>query len=595
MKKILKKIKWKVVIILVVILSLVGVGANYGIKYIKAKYIDKTEETEVTTATAEIRDSIRNTLSSSGTIEPLNSYDVTSLVSGEIITADFEEGDTVEKGQVLYQIDTDTVDNSIDNSQTTLDRAKESLTKAEESYTKAQDDLSEAQDDYKEAKDKYGDPNYVTQEPGVIKTLFVEEGDKVQEGAQIAQIYDNSVMILSIDFPSEQVDSSLIGKSASIVIDNETLTGKVTKVSSIEETLSGNRVVKQVTIEVKNPGGITATTTATASIGSLYSSAEGTFAVKTDTVITADVSGVIGTIKKTEGSKVTVGDVIYTLTASSIEDQLETYKSKLEAAQDAVDNAQDSIKSAKESIEDAESNLEDVIDTKADYSVTAPISGVIITKSALVGDKVSNTNSASSLCVIYDLSSVTFEMSIDELDVMEVEVGQEVEVTADAFEDQTFTGVVTNISLQSTSSQGVTEYPVTVQIDDVGDLLPGMNVTGDIIFEEVTNVLAVPSDALMRGSSGTDVVYVKDASVTEAVGDVPAGFKEVEVTTGITDGDYIEIKSGISEGDVVYEERISESTGMMMGPGGQGGFGGQGGQMPSGTRPSGGGGGMPGQ
>jgi HlyD family secretion protein len=77
----------------------------------------------------------------------------------------------------------------------------------------------------------------------------------------------------------------------------------------------------------------------------------------------------------------------------------------------------------------------------------------------------------------------------------------------------------------------------------------------------VEQVIAVPSDALMRG----DYVYVEDATVTEAVGDVPAGFREVAVETGITDGDYVEIKSGLTGDEKVYVQRISEALTMMPG------------------------------
>ena len=99
------------------------------------------------------------------------------------------------------------------------------------------------------------------------------------------------------------------------------------------------------------------------------------------------------------------------------------------------------------------------------------------------------------LATIYDLSSLTFEMSIDELDIKKVKVGQKVEVSADAFEGQTFSGTVTNVSLESTYSNGVSTYPVTVTLDDMGDLLPGMNVDGVITLEEANDVLAIPVDA----------------------------------------------------------------------------------------------------
>ena len=120
------------------------------------------------------------------------------------------------------------------------------------------------------------------------------------------------------------------------------------------------------------------------------------------------------------------------------------------------------------------------------------------------------------LAVIYDLSYLTFDMSLDELDVNQVEVGQTVEVTCDSLEDVgTIEGVVTKVSVAGTTSNGVTTYPVTVQIDNPPeDLLPGMNVDAVIVVDEATDVIAVPISAVQRG----DIVYVKDDTVTNTDG-----------------------------------------------------------------------------
>ena len=560
MKSLFSKIKWKKVIKWVVIIAIILVVGNFVYQmFSPKKMIQALGDNVVTTAKVETRD-IQNVLSSSGTIKPLNTYEVKTLVEGEVIAANFDEGDNVEEGQVLYQIATDTLDNKLDTAQTAVERAEKNLEKAERSYNDAVENHQKAQSDYKEATLDYGDASIEATETGTVKTLYVEVGDNVQKGSQIAEIYDNSSMLLVIPFPASEVDKSHVGKTAEVTIEasNETVKGKVTKVSSIDEALSGNRLVNQVTIEVKNPGGLTALTTATASIGDIYSSAEGTFSVLTQAVILADNAGEIASLKIEESSKIKSGEVIYTLTQESIEDQLESYLSKVESTEDAIDNAKDNVDNAEDAIEDAENSLQEVIDTRTDYSITAPISGKIISKDALVGDTIS-AMSNTALCVIYDLSSVTFEMFVDELDVMSVKVDQEVDVTADAFEDVKIRGVVTNISLESTANQGVTQYPVTVKIVEIGNLLPGMNVTGEIIIQKVEGVLAIPSDALMRG----DVVYVTDASVTEAVGDVPVGYKEVSVETGITDGDYIEVKSGLTGTEEVYVKRISEAVMMM--------------------------------
>lgn len=557
MKQLSKKIKWKTLIIWVVIIMAIVILFNVLGARLSSNMQSLIESSITSTIEkAGVRD-IETILSSSGTVSPLNTYEVTTLVEGEVIAADFEEGDYVEKGQVLYQIATENLDNQIEKSETAVTRAEKSYDKAVDRYEDAKIDYEEVLADYNKALEEQGDPRIKCEEAGVVKSLFVKKGDKLQVGSQIAEIYDNSTMLLELPFNFTDVNQSLLGKKAEVTISDssETISGKVTKISSGNEVLSGNRIVNMVTISVENPGGLSANATATAKIGDIYSSGEGNFKAVTEIVITADRAGEIESLSIYEGSKISVGDAILTLTLESVEDQLESYKNQLESADDMVVNAKDNMDSAMDQIEDANSSLDETIDNRTDYSITAPISGKLVSKDALVGDTIM---AKSNLCVIYDLSAAIFDMFIDELDVLNVKVGQEVKITADALEDTIFKGVVTNVSLLSSTSGGVTQYPVTVRIDEIGELLPGMNITGEIIVDKVEGVIAVPAEALMRG----DLVYVVDETVTEAVGDVPAGFRSVSVVTGLTDGDYIEIKSGLDGDEEVYVVRNSGTDNM---------------------------------
>ena len=81
------------------------------------------------------------------------------------------------------------------------------------------------------------------------------------------------------------------------------------------------------------------------------------------------------------------------------------------------------------------------------------------------------------MCVIYDLSYLEMTLDVDELDILDIQVGQKAEITADAISDRTFEGVGTSISSAGTTSGGTTTYPVTIRIDDTGSLMPGMNAT----------------------------------------------------------------------------------------------------------------------
>ncbi len=489
-------------------------------------------EAEVQKTAAVTRQSITSELSSSGTLQAKDTYTITSLVEGEVISANFEEGDQVVEGQVLYEIDPSSIDSE-------LTSATNSLTRAEKSY-------SNAQKDYSEAASEWSGNTYKATETGYIKNLYIEKGDKVSNGSQVADIYSDAFMELRVPFLREEAAAITVGSNAIVTLTGtgEQLPGMVSIVSSMDETLTGGRLVRYVTITVSNPGGMTTSMAATAEVGEFVCSAEGTFTVSVDKSMNANFMGngsvEVANVLVNEGDYVTEGTPIFSITADSAEDLLGSYEDAVEQAEENLENAQNKLESTQDSLEN--------------YTITAPISGEVIQKSVKAGDNVSRSGSSeTTLAVIYDLSALTFEMSIDELDIQNVKVGQRVEVTADAYEGQTFTGTVTNVSLQSSYSNGVTNYPVTVTLDETGDLLPGMNVDGTIIIDEAEDVLTIPVDSLMRGNR----VYVKDSSVTESVDGVPAGFRAVEVTTGLTNDEFVEIVDGLSEGDEVY---VSEST-----------------------------------
>ena len=135
----------------------------------------------------------------------------------------------------------------------------------------------------------------------------------------------------------------------------------------------------------------------------------------------------------------------------------------------------------------------------------------------------------------------------------------------------------------------IRDSPVTVQIDNPpAELLPGMNVDATIVVDSAEQALSVPTAAVQRGNT----VYVKDSSAVNEQGimvggvTLPDGWKAVEVETGLSDDNYVEIISGLTEGDVVFVPETSrEATEMGMDVMG----GNMGGAMGGGTPPDGGG------
>ena len=555
-KKITKK---KLILGSAVILVFIVGGAIFLQRRHQAASEDAQEQR---TATVQ-RQTITSTLSATGSLKAKDSYDITSLVEGEVLTADFEEGDQVTEGQVLYQIDSSSMESQITSAQNSLQRAQE--------------DLADAQADYNEAVTKFSGNTYKSTRSGYIKTLYIEAGDRVSGATTIADIYDDTTMKLKVPFLSADAASIAAGTECTVTLTDtgEILSGTVTSVSNMDETITGGRIVRYVHVQVTNPGGLTTSHMGVVTVGDMTCVEEGTFEPAVETTMTAEDLGSTVEIENLlvfEGDYVSEGTALFSMTASSADRMMRDYENSLD--------------SAEQQVESAENSLETTQDSYDDYTITAPISGQVITKNVNAGETITrDSNSETTLAVIYDLSELTFEMSIDEMDIQSVEVGQKVQVVADAFEDQTFTGTVTNVSINGSYSNGVTNYPVTVTMDDRGDLIPGMNVTGTIILDEAEDVLAIPADSLMRGNR----VYVKDESAAEEPG-VPAGFRSVEVETGLISDEYVEITSGLSEGDEVYvDESSTDSSASMMPMGGMGGMGGAPGDMGGGP---GGGGGM---
>lgn len=541
-----KKGKWtKRVIALVLAAALAGGGAWYFLG--RRTAAASAPESSYTETAVERRD-ITATITGSGSLEAANTYSVTSLVEGSILTAGFEEGDQVEEGAVLYTIDSSDADSSLEQARLSVDQA---------------------QRNYDSMVAQRADLTVRASIAGQVISLEVEVGDEVSAGQTVATVRDTDTMELTVHFPADDAAGFYVGQGATVTLDStfETLSGTVSAISSVDTVLTGNRIVRAVTVQVQNPGGITTTQSATAEVGGVGSSDSAAFAYGGEETVTAKLSGTVAAISVGEGGYVGKNGAVLTLTSDDLEDQ---------------------IQSAYESLENATLSLENQSEQLDNYTITAPISGTVIDKYYAAGE---NAEANTTMCTIYDLSYLTMTLSVDELDISSLAVGQTVTVTADAVEDQVYTGVVTKVSVAGTASGGVTTYPVTVRIDDTDGLLPGMTVDATITLDSATDVLAIPSGALQRGD--TVLITAASPSAANAQGEAVNGYVSVEVVTGTGDGSYTEIVSGLQEGDVVaYIPTASSDSGMSF-PGGMPG-GDFGGGMPGGGSMPGGGGGMPG-
>ncbi|MEG1441213.1 MAG: HlyD family efflux transporter periplasmic adaptor subunit, partial [Oscillospiraceae bacterium] len=437
-------------------------------------------------------------------------------VTGTILEAPFEEGDNIKKGDLLYKIDASTIENSIKS-------ANIAIEKAERVY---EDSLDDSQD--LSIKSKVA---------GKVKKVYIEKGDNISIGANIADIYDDTYMELEIPFNDTDVANISTGNEAVVTVvgTGTAISGTVTHINDFTEAREGYMLVRMIKIKVKNPGALLPTSKATAIVNGIACNDVGTFSYIEEKTITSNIAGEVNAINIKEGDFLQSGKEIVSLKSKSKETA--TYTGDL-------------------SVKDAMLAREKLYNQLEDYTITAPISGTVVTKNVKKGDNLEGPASMkekSELAIIYDMSGLKFDMKIDELDVKKIKIGQNAIIKADT-SDKDYKGVVENISINGVTSKesGVTTYPVTVKIIDFDDkILPGMNIEASIEVKSVTNALSIPLTALNRGN----IVYIKGDKESDT-DKAPDGYKSIKVTTGINNDDYVEILGGLNEGDTIKGEEV---------------------------------------
>lgn len=489
-------------------------------------------ETVITKSVA-LKGDIKNTISGTGTVEPIDEYTIVATSKGEILFDDVEVGKTVKKGDLLYVVDSTDAENGVI-------KAKNSLEKQQMSYEQTLDTLK----------------NLMIKAPfnGRISALYIEEGESINNGAKIADIVDDTVLTVKLPFIAADTKNIKMGDRADVYLEfsGQKVYGTVTKVSTGSYSNSYGALVSDIEISFENTGTILPNELVSAIINGYACNETGTANYKNKTTITSKTSGIVQTINFSEGDMVKESDMILELQNDS-----------------AVLNG----KSGEVSLKDAKIALTEAEDNLNDCNIKSPIDGTVVDKYYKAGETLGESNNSQTLAIIADMSKLSFDMSIDELDIKNIGVGQKVNVTADALTNMTFEGEITNISILGSASNGVTTYPVTVVISEYEGLMPGMNVNAEIVSEEVKDVVMVPVTAISRGNvvlvtedfaNSLDINKTNNNLADNSKGNksvagqivemrnTPSGYKYIKVTTGLSNESHIEIKEGLNEGDEVY-------------------------------------------
>ncbi len=459
------------------------------------------------------RGNISVSVSGSGSIESASTKNIASEVSAKVTEVNVAVGDRVTKGDVLFQLDSSSLDTQIRNKQKTV--------------TSYQKSVNEYKEDISNLK-------VISDVSGYVSNFKYSVGDTVSKNSVLFDVTDTSKFILNTTFIYNASNPINVGDRAKIFIADtySYLYGTVSYVSERKDYYEYGGQIQSVEIEVENPGyslsGIEVSNIIvyTNNGTEIKATDSAKFETQETTSFKSKSSGTIKNIYVRNGDLINSGELVILLENDELSEKLSD---------------------AQTSLSDAYTELNDMKDDYSFYTITAPIDGVVTNVAVSVDDYV---RSESTIAKIVNNYEIEFSIDVDELDILDLEVGQEAKVTIDALEDTTITPLVGNVSeiaLEGTTMSSVTTYPVTISLTGNDEIRMGMNCSAEIIVKSAEDVLIVPVEAI-NTRKNKYYVTMEDG-------------EEREVEVGIYNEDYIEIVSGLTENEkIMLPETVTGSN-----------------------------------
>ena len=382
-----------------------------------------------------------------------------------------------------------------------------------------------------QAETDYVDESILAGVSGTVKYIFADNGSKVLD---TMYEYGSLALIALDEYMSVDIQTRLLERGDKVRVwlaDSTKVDGTVESVRDGIATVvfPGEGVNYNDTVTVYND------------IGDKISSGQ---AYLHNALRVSGYAGTVSQIHVSAGDTVTADTLLFTLEETSYSANYETL-----------------LRSRREK----EETLLELMAIQKDGAILASSSGSIYS--------VDHTDGSASVVTISKDESMTVTISVDESNILSLELGQEVDVYVTSVSEEAFAGTLTEINRTSSSSG---TYSAVITLDKEDGMLSGMTASVSVRIEGVENALLIPVDALQQTSTSTYVYTTYDESTQQYGG-------KVEVEIGLQNSSYVEIVSGLSEGDTVYYTEKSSVNNMFGGMGdfgGMGGMGSGGGEMP---------------
>lgn len=497
----------------IILLALLG-GGYFGYK----KYTSTAGNTRYVTAKAQ-RGTITASVSGSGQVSSLNQIDIKTKVSGDVLYLATQDGQKIGAGGLIAKLDDKDAQKSVRDAEINLESAKISLSKLEieKSDENMNADLVKAYDDgFNTVSNVFIDlPEIMTG----LNDMFFKSS--VTTGQWNVDWYEGQVGNISNDrekikvFKKSFTDSYQIAlKAYDKSFDNYKIISRTSNSQTIEDLITQTYdTTKLVSDAVKNANNY---------IDFIKNAIQ-----RND----FDIPAIIAT-HKTILSGYTSDTNTHLINLQSTTANIKDYK-------DAFPNSDLDIQSAKLSVKQKENALQDAKDKLADYFVRAPFSGTV----AKINIKKSDTVGAGTVAATLITKTKLAEISMNEIDVAKMKLGQKATLTFDAIPDLIVSGVVAEIDSIGAVAQGVVTYNVKISFDTQDERVKtAMSISAEIVTNTKQNVLVIPNSAV-KSQAGKSYVEMFNNSLINP--------NKVTVKVGLTNDSESEIISGIKEGDEI--------------------------------------------
>lgn len=517
------------------------------------------------------RDTIQSTVKGSGAASARESVSLNPPVSATVLALHVKEGDRVEKGTVLYELDPAEAQKATEEAKKSLTEAEKGVTAAAERLQAAQKQLSETEEEFQKLLASKPDLTVTAPFDGkLVEAASLLPDAEITAGQKIATLVSSNRLKLSLYYSYAYLDQLRVGQEAAVSIPAvmASVPGKISEINKVEFVTPEGSKCFEVVVALDNPGTLTEGMAASAGLTvggqAVYPYQNGKLAYQETREVTAKVPGPLKTSFLHNHAPVKKGQAILVLGPDELDKQLEEKRESVTSARESVDSARTAVESAQETLASARDKVKKALEQEADMAVKAPITGTVLTCLLEQGEK---ADAGQLGILLADTSVMRIDIQVDERNVSRVKTGMTCTITQTGLggEENTFEGTVESVSLTGKSENGVSFFPAVVKVDNGdGAMLNGMSIEYELVLAQSEDCLVVPAQAVQYTEQGSCLFVKADRRPDNAVdlGDgveIPRGFYAVPVETGLSNSAQVEIKSGVEEGMEVFTQKLVES------------------------------------